>query len=172
MYVAAALSPRHRIDSFDCGKEELNTWLSKHALHAQSSSTARTFVWTEADQTDVLAYYSLAGHVVEREVLPKKIGRGSPDQIPAVILARLALDERLHGRGLGGVLLVDALARAVEASMNVAARLMVVDAIDESAATFYEKYGFTRIPGTMRLIQKMSSIKASIEDSPSSSETS
>lgn len=163
MYVSAALDEEHGLDSFDCGKGQLNIWLSKYAMHAQRNNTARSFVWTEDDGTDVVAYYSLAGHVVEKETLPTRVGRGSPDQIPTVMLARLALDVRLHGHGLGGQLLADAMARAVEASRNVAARFMVVDAIDEPAVAFYERYGFTCIPGALRLVQKMTSIAAAID---------
>jgi Acetyltransferase (GNAT) domain len=72
-----------------------------------------------------------------------------------VLLARLALDRSLQGQGLGGELLVDALSRAVQASEVAAARLVVVDAIDEAAAAFYEHHGFVAVPGNrQRLVQK------------------
>lgn len=96
--------------------------------------------------------------------MPSKIGRGGPEQIPAVILARLALDRRLHGKGLGARLLVDALTRIVGASKEVAFRLVVVDAIDEEAAAFYEKYGFRRVPGDRRLVRKVGDIERDLTD--------
>ena len=78
MYDSTVLSPRHSLDFFDCGKDSLNIWLSKYARHAQQNRTARTFVWTEEGHDDVIAYYTLAGHVVEQQILPKKVGRPHP----------------------------------------------------------------------------------------------
>lgn len=131
-------------------------------MHANAMRTAKTFVWHRGDGI-VVAYFSLTAHLVVRASVPKKIGRGAPDAIPAILLARLALDRRLHGQGLGGELLWDALTRAVAASEIAAARLVVVDAIDEAAARFYEHYGFVRVPGgDHRLIQKVSDVAAAL----------
>jgi GNAT superfamily N-acetyltransferase len=123
--------------------------------------TARTFVWHTGDDL-VVTYFSLAAHLVVRAV-SRKLARGAPDAIPAVLLARLALDRSLHGQGLGGELLLDALSRAVQASDVAAARLVVVDAIDEAAVAFYEHHGFTAVPGNrQRLVQKISDIAAAL----------
>ncbi|WP_050803325.1 MULTISPECIES: GNAT family N-acetyltransferase [Protofrankia] len=83
-------------------------------------------------------------------------------QIPAVLLAKLALDKTLQGQGLGGLLLADAVDRIVEATRTVAARFIVVDAIDEQAVSFYIKYGFTQVPATSRLLKRMSAAAAQI----------
>jgi len=163
VYDPQSLNHQHRTDSFDCGKDELNLWLSTSALQAERNRTARTFVWTPDGERDVLAYYSLAGHLLQKAEIPSKAGRGGPNQIPAVILARLALHKTLQGGGLGGRLLVHALSTALESSRSVAARLVVVDALDEEAAHFYEKYGFIRVPGNMRLVRKMSDIEADLD---------
>jgi predicted N-acetyltransferase YhbS len=81
-----------------------------------------------------------------------------------VLLARLALDAGLHGDGLGGELLWDALTRARAASNIAAARLVVVDAVSAEAAAFYRHHGFTPIPDTPhRLVQKMSDISAALD---------
>jgi GNAT superfamily N-acetyltransferase len=110
-----------------------------------------------------VAYYALAGHrLVRDDLLPKSIGRGSPAEAPAVLLARLAIDAGL-GQRLGGVLLADALTRVVAATELVAARFVVVEAVHEDAARFYEHHGFRRIPGTMRLVQKISDVAAALE---------
>ncbi len=79
--------------------------------------------------------------------------------MPAVLLARLAIDKTLQGQGLGGVLLADALGQTVAAVQRVAARFVIVDAIDEKAAAFYSRYGFERIPGEMRMYRKISAIE-------------
>jgi GNAT superfamily N-acetyltransferase len=113
---------------------------------------------------NVVAYYSLAAHLLQRDQLPSKLGRGGPRQVPSVLLARLALDQTLRGQGLGGALLADALRRVLRATETVAARFVVVDSIDENAAAFYQHHGFRPIPDTMRLIAKLSDIAAALAD--------
>lgn len=130
-------------------------------MAARSRRTAQTFVWHDGDGV-VLAYYSLTAHLLQRDELPHRLGRGGPRQIPAVLLARLALDGSLHGQGLGGALLADALRRVVAATETVAARFVVVDAIDERAAAFYEHHGFRRLPQTSRLVAKVADIGAAL----------
>lgn len=159
--VSESLVEAHDLDRFCCGRQALDDWLKRSARHAQAMNTGRTFVWHAGDRV-VVAYYTLAAHLVARERVPKRIGRGSPDVIPAVLLARLALDRTLHGTGLGGELLWDALERAWAASRQAGARLVVVDAVDDEAASFYEHYGFSRIPGAARLVQKISDIEAAL----------
>jgi GNAT superfamily N-acetyltransferase len=161
-FVSETLADQHLLEKFASGSSALDAWLQRHARHAQSTRTARTFVWHTGDQV-VVAYFSLAAHLVVRAELPPKIGRGAPDAIPALLLARLALDRSLHGQGLGGELLLDALSRAVQASDVAAARLVVVDAIDEAAASFYEHHGFVAVPGNpQRLVQKINDIAAAL----------
>ncbi|HEU0132505.1 MAG TPA: GNAT family N-acetyltransferase [Mycobacteriales bacterium] len=148
-----------RIDS---GNADLDGWLRDHALGAEARRTSRTFVWTDGGR--VVAYYAVSAHRVLRADLPRALGHGSPTEIPAVLLAKLALDRSWHGQGLGGVLLADALTRIVRATEVVAARFVVVDAIDDNAAAFYEHHGFRRVPGDgpARLVQKVSAIAASL----------
>lgn len=161
-FVSEELSEEHELREFASGRPELDAWLREHARHAQAMRTARTFIWLR--DGEVCGYFSLAAHLLRRSELPSRIGRGSPEVIPAVLLARLALHEKLHGKGLGAELLVDALSRAAAASRLVAARVVVVDAIDEPAARFYEHHGFIRIRGTSyRLVQKMSDIAAALK---------
>jgi GNAT superfamily N-acetyltransferase len=153
---------RHTTSEFSSGEPILDQWLQRSAVNSDAKGITRTFVWTEADTTQVIGYYTLMAHVLEREDLPKSLGHGSPTEIPAVLLARLALDHRSQGGGLGGALLADALERAALAARNVGARFAVVDALHEQAVAFYEHFGFRRIPGSLRLVQKMSSIQLSL----------
>ncbi|RZU52143.1 acetyltransferase (GNAT) family protein [Krasilnikovia cinnamomea] len=159
-FISDALSEHHVTEHFDSGKPDLDSWLKQHALTTEARRTGRTFVWHDDER--VVAYYTIAAHLIVREELPRVLGRGNPGQIPAVLLARLALDKALHGQGLGGALLADALQRIVVATRTVAARFVVVDAIDEAAHGFYLHHGFREIPGTMRLIQKVSDIAAAV----------
>lgn len=160
-FVVERLDPAHQLDRFNSGRPELDEWLCRHALGAAAQRTARTFVWHRGDGV-VLAYYSLAAHLLQREALPSSIGRGGPRQVPAVLLARLALDASLHGRGIGSALLAEALGRVLSVTEAVGARFVVVDAIDEDAAAFYVHHGFRRIPGTLRLVQKVSDVAAAL----------
>lgn len=155
-FVSRHLSDNDDLDSFSCGQPDLDEWLRRFARHAEGMRSGRTWVWTQNGL--VVAYFTLAGHVIERDELPARPGRGSPDRIPAVLIARFALHETLHGSGLGGRLLADAVSRIVAATDIVAARFVVVDAIDEHAADFYSHYGFERIPDTYRLVRKINDL--------------
>ncbi len=155
---------RHDLIAFDSGEPDLDGWLREHASGAAARRVARTFVWVQPDihPDHVVGYYSLTGHRLVRDDLPRSIGRGSPGEIPAVLLARLALDRSHQGSGNGGALLANALARIVVATNIVAARFVVVDALHEKAAGFYEHHGFRRIPDSLRLVQKVSDIAAAL----------
>jgi predicted N-acetyltransferase YhbS len=162
LYRSELLTESHDVAGFDSGQPELDAWLRDSAAQAAAMHTGRTFVWCD-DEARVVAYFTLAAHLVARAQLPAKVGRGSPDRIPAILLARLALDGSLHGRKLGSELLWDALSRAVAANRQAAARIVVVDAIDDNAAGFYAHHGFAAIPDDPnRLVQKMSSIEAAL----------
>lgn len=152
---------RHDLHEFSCGEESLDSWLREQAIPATRRRTARTWVWVD-DEGRVAGYYALAAHKVTRDAVPAAVGRGGPREIPAVLIARLALAETLRGQGLGAVLVADALARIVEATQSVAARLVVVDALNDGVARFYESLGFRRIPGRLLLVQKLSDIEAAL----------
>ena len=84
--------------------------------------------------------------------------------VPAYLLARLALDRSLRGRGLGSQLLLDAVDRVVLASATAAGRLIVVDAIDEAAAAFYARYGFQPVSGNpQRLVVKVATARKALD---------
>lgn len=154
---------RHDVRDFTCGEGSLDTWLREQAVPATARRTARTWVWVDQDGA-VVGYYALAAHKVAREDVPSKIGRGGPSEIPAVLLARLTLAESFRGHGLGEILVADALARIVDATQTVAARLVVVDALHERVAQFYESLGFRRIPSSLLLVQKIVDVEAALQE--------
>lgn len=163
MFVSEALDDRHLLEIFDSGTPSLDDWLKRFARQIDAKRQGRTYVWHDGDLVAV-AYFTLAPHVIQQAELSGRVARGNPDQIPALLLARMALDRRLHGQGLGTELLVDALSRAVAASNQVGGRYVVVDAIDEAAGTFYEHHGFLRCPPPhlRRYARKVSDIAASL----------
>lgn len=155
-FVVQPLDDRHRTDAFDCGQAELTSWLRDHARHATRQGT-RTYVLVEPGSVEVHGFFAVAPHVVQRDDLPRRIGRGAPRQVPAVLLAKLALDVRAQGRGLGRELLIRALDTIVTSAHAAGGKLVVVDAVDRDAARFYEHHDFLPVPGNPhRLVLKLS----------------
>jgi GNAT superfamily N-acetyltransferase len=130
----------HVLTDFSSGVIELDRWLQNSARTAAAAGTAATYVLCRGEQ--VVGYYAIAMNSVVHADAPTRLRRGVPDPVPVVLLARLALDSREQGRGLGGHLLVDALRRCVRGGREFGARAVIVDAIDERAAEFYRHFGF------------------------------
>ena len=151
---------RHDVSGFVCGESSLDDWLRDQAHAASRRGLARTWVWVDSAGR-IVSYYALAAHKIARAEIPSRIGRGGRAEIPAVLLAKLALSEELQGQGLGAVLVADALERVIIATEQVAARIVAVEAMNESVAGFYERLGFRRVPGSLLLVQKMADIEAS-----------
>ncbi|MBK6857643.1 MAG: GNAT family N-acetyltransferase [Microthrixaceae bacterium] len=94
-----------------------------------------------------------------RDDAPPRLARGAPHQIPAILLAKLALDSTMHGSGLGRDLLVHALATILDAARRAGGRVVLVDAIDDEARAFYERHDFEALPGQpRRLVLKLSTV--------------
>ena len=156
----ALLSAADELERFDCGVAELDRWLARSAPVAAAAGTAATYVLCRGDR--VVGYYALAMSAVWHQGAPSRLRRGMPDPVPVVLFARLALDRSEHGSGLGGHLLVDALRRCVRGGLELGARAVVVDAIDEGAVAFYEHFGFHLLDGR-RLWRRMADVELSIE---------
>lgn len=152
----------HDLAGFDCGNQELNRWLVGHAQASQKADLARTYVLL-ADGA-VVGYVSLTTGSIRRGAAPKRYARGMPRHpIPTILIARLAVDGRHQRQRLGSRLLAEALRLAVTASDAAAARLVVVDAIDDAAAAFYRRWGFIDVPeNPLRLFRKISDIRRSL----------
>ena len=135
----------HALDSFDCGKEELNRFLKKHALTNQASDSAQTYV--VSDGVAVKGYYSLAAGTVSHEQATERAKKGlARYPIPVILLARLAVDASSQGKKIGPALLKDALRRAVHAADTIGARAVLVHAKDDNAKGFYEHFNFEPSP--------------------------
>ncbi len=161
-FVPSALVPLtdgHKVDHFDSGEPSLDSWLRDHALTQARRRLSATHVWADSDGR-VVGYVTLAAGAIAREELSKSLGHGFPETIPAILLARLALQRDLHGRKLGGILLSEALGIASRSAADVAAAFVVVDALNEDKANFYIHHGFKRLPDPGRLVLKMTTIAA------------
>lgn len=128
---------------FSCGIPSLDSWLKFQAGQAEDQHNARTFLLIDVDTGRVVAYYTLLTYRVELNELAGAFG-GVKHRYPkpAVLLARLAVDVEAQGQGVGSSLLLDALARIADAGKSVGFEIVIVDAIDDNAGTFYRKFGF------------------------------
>ena len=135
------LDKQHNFMSFDCGVEALNIYLKKYAFQNQQSRGSRTYVAIGDDE--VVGYFTLAYGSVSPEMAPPRVGQGlGRYPIPVMVLARLAVDVSLQGKGLGKALLKHALLKTINAAEIAGLRAIVVHAKDYQAKNFYERYGF------------------------------
>lgn len=142
-----ALEARHRTGSFRCGVLSLDEWLRKHALQSHRSGGSRVFLTTASDP-DVVGYYALAAGTVIPSNASARLARGlaTNQPVPVVLLGRLAVDSRHQGRHLGRSLLLDAMARVLQAGELIGIRALLVHAVDERAREWYKQFGFERSP--------------------------
>ena len=154
-----------RTSEFSCGAPELDDWLDRHARNAAAAGSARTFV-TVADDVRVAGYYALAAGSVERSGAAGRLGRRMPGHpVPVVVLARLAVDERDQGHGVGAGLLRDAMLRTLTAAESIGVRALIVHARDASAAAFYERHGFEASPtDALHRVLLMKDLRASLDN--------
>jgi len=157
------LGKNHDRAAFSCGKESLDQYLKIQAGQAVGKHLAAVFILA-LDGKRIAGYYTLSSYAVQLDEIPEEIGKKLTRmrEIPATLLGRLARSAELRGQGIGGVLLANALKRALQNSAQVASWAVIVDAIDEEAAEFYKHYGFIPFPNQpshlflpMNSIQKM-----------------
>ncbi len=135
------ITEEHETGLFDCGVEELDKYLKKYALQNQYNGAARTYVATRGNE--VVGYYTLAYGSVAYAEAPVRIIKGLAHYpVPVMILARLAVSIKERGTGLGKGLLKDALLRTIQAADIAGLRAILVHAKDDSAKSFYQKFGF------------------------------
>ena len=133
------LAARHQLPGFRCRSEEQGDWLVEVARQAHGTGTTRVFVVTEVDQSRVVAYYAWCMASVASADLPVRLRRGAgryPQ--PMALLARLGVNERHEGQGLGSALLLDVITRFASLSDAIGCRGLLVHAESELARGFYE----------------------------------
>jgi GNAT superfamily N-acetyltransferase len=138
----------HDLAPFHCGNDALDDWLHRHARTATGQGT-RTYVLVDTGGA-VVGYFAITPHFIERDDAPPRLARGAPRQIPAILLAKLAIDLSVRGQGMGAELLVRALETIIDAARRAGGRLVVVDAIDDAARAFSEHHDFQPLPGHAR----------------------
>lgn len=164
-YRVEPLGKHHDRSAFSCGVEPLDRYLREQAGQDARKRVAAPFVLCEGKSAEVVGYYTLSALSVDVGEWSADLAKKLPRYplVPVTLIGRLAVDARLRGKGIGEHLLMDALRRAVDASRNVASVAVVVDAKDDSAVSFYERYGFIRlIDRPRRLFLPMAVIEQTI----------
>ncbi len=134
--------------AFCCGNEKLDRYFLERASRDVRENLAAVFVLLKAgDPESVLGFYTLSALEIEVAEIPLELLKraGHYKAVGAVLIGRLAVSQEQKGKGLGEVLLIDALRKSLESTRNVAAFAVLVDAKNETAASFYAKYGFIRL---------------------------
>ncbi|HKN34352.1 MAG TPA: GNAT family N-acetyltransferase [Terriglobales bacterium] len=157
--------------NFDCNDDALNNYLKKHAWsNQQKISIGVTYVVVdESASKTMLGYFTLATSAIPRNSFPKKHVRGLPAyDLPLILLARLAVDHRFEGRGLGRLLLREALRISLSVSEQVGCRCIITDAY-RNKVSWYAKYGFIPLEGggedkpTQRMFLDLRTLKAALK---------
>jgi GNAT superfamily N-acetyltransferase len=146
------LAEQDRLAEFDCADEPLNNYLKRHAwTNQEKSSIGVTYVAVdEGAPNAVLGYFTLAMASAPRDALPKKQVRGLPSyDLPLILLARLAVDRRFTGRGLGHALIAEAFRISLRVAAEVGCRAVVTDAYPDRTG-WYAQYGFVPIEGAAK----------------------
>jgi GNAT superfamily N-acetyltransferase len=140
----APLADHHQLGAFNSGVPTLDDWLRRRARANQVSGASRSFVLCTGDI--VVGYYALASGAVSAAAAPSRFRRNMPEPIPVAVLGRLAVDQTLHGQGIGRALFRDSTLRVMQAAEAIGIRGMLVHAISEKAKAFYVALGLSESP--------------------------
>jgi len=161
------LGPLHEIAVFSNGRHaSLDEWLRQRA-RASEGLSARTYVVCPAAPVNrVVGYYAISTAAAHRVAMPSaKLRQGMPEEVPLLLLGRLAVDVAFQGQGLGAALLADALRRCAAASVIAGIRGLLAHAIDDEAVRFYLSHGFTAAPplGERTMLMPIEVLRAAVD---------
>ena len=164
-FLTRAIEPADIGIGFDCGVPELNSFFDRHALSNHERGIGKTFVLAgQGEGPRVLGFYTLSFTSVVANELPREMRQHLPRYpIPCALIGRLGVDRRAQGQKWGLRLLLDGLHRLVVAGEQVGGFAVVVDAKDEKAQAFYERFGFFVLdavaPFPRRMLINMSRVR-------------
>lgn len=161
-HITETLNSGHRKNEFSCGKEMLDNYLHRQANQDIKRKLSACFVIIDQETNLLKGYYTLANNSIPQEIIPEEYKKKLPksySSIPATLLGRLAIDSRFQGKGIGKLLLIDALKRSYEISKTIGSFAVVVDPLDIDAERFYSKYGFIKLPDSGKMFLPMTTIR-------------
>jgi ribosomal protein S18 acetylase RimI-like enzyme len=137
-------------DSFDCGNEALNQFFRQTARQHIQKGISRTFVLVDTEQPKiVLGFLTLSLCEVRADKLSPQLAKKYPSRVPGVKLARLAVASAWQRQGIGEILIVEAMQRAIAIAENAGSIGLFVDAKDDAAKAYYERYGFVSLEDSL-----------------------
>jgi GNAT superfamily N-acetyltransferase len=156
------LGKKHNRKDFNCGKELLNNYLKNKAGQDVKRKLSACFVMTEKETNVIQGYYTLSNNSIPLNNFSEQIQKKLPKSytsIPTTLLGRLAIDTKFQRKGIGKILLIDALKRSYEISKEIGSFGIVVDPIDEEAEKFYKKYDFIKLPDSEKMFIATQTLK-------------
>ena len=156
------LDSKHRKKEFSCGKDMLDKYLHEQANQDVKKKLSICFVKEDSTTGLVQGYYTLSNSSIPKDLIPFDVQKRLPPSytsIPVTLMGRLAIDSRFHGKGLGKLLLLDALYRSYDLSKKIGSFAVVVDPLDNEAELFYNKYGFIKLPDSGKMFLPMKTIE-------------
>jgi predicted GNAT family N-acyltransferase len=141
-------SKKHDRSSFTCGVDSLDDYIKNRASQELKKLVSTPYVLTDSPERQVLGYYCLSSYSIASTELEESTAKKLPKYplLPAIMLGRLAVDSGYQGKGYGDLLVADALKRSLALSKQLASFAVVVDAIDQGVAKFYQRHGFIEFP--------------------------
>ena len=155
------LNEYHHRDQFDCGNPLLNQYFKHQAGQDIKRKLAACFVLS-FDNKNVLGFYTLSNASIPATLIPSHLQKKLPHSyvaLPCTLLSRMAIDRKHQGKGLGKILLMNALKKSYEISNEIGSYAVIVDPIDPAAAAFYSKYDFITLPDSKKMFLPMATQK-------------
>jgi GNAT superfamily N-acetyltransferase len=160
------ISKKHERDAFDCGEEALDEFLRRHARKSHDLGGAKTYLAIDdGDNKTILGFYSVSPASVEYARTPEIVKRGlARHDVPGFRLARLAVDRKLQGQGIGGQLLLAAGRRCLLAAAEVGGVMLVIDAKNDRVAKWYASYGAVPLlDAPLTLLLALATVEAALK---------
>ena len=160
-YLTIPLNSSFNRNSFSCGKIALDDYFHKQANQDIKRKLAVCFILPNINNT-IKGFYTLSNDNIQQELLPEELKRKMPKSytnLPTTLLGRLAVDLKYKRQGIGELLLIDALRRCYDVSIeSIGSMAVIVDPLDAEAVSFYKKYGFIELPDSGRMFLPMKTI--------------
>ena len=156
------LNKKHNRKEFDCGKELLNNYLKNQAGQDVKRKLSACFVLVDNETNSIQGFYTLSNYSIPLSNFSEQIRKKLPSSyysIPTTLLGRLAIDKNYQGKGIGKILLIDALKRCYDISTEIGSFGIVVDPIDDEAKNFYGKYDFIELPDSKKMFIATKTLK-------------
>lgn len=163
MFAIQDLKENHNKKDFSSGTLMLDNYLKTQVNQDIKRKLTTCFVLVEKEnQDEIIGFYTLSNNSIPLELVPETISKKLPKSyhnIPTTLLGRLAVSEKYQGKGMGGLLLIDALKRSCEIANIIGSFAVIVDPIDEKANNFYKKYGFIKLPDSGKMFMTIKTIE-------------